>query len=148
MENLAHTNLNVTSNLYWAKICYILLEEQSQCPWISFTGPTGSKVMAPILDQGNFANYSQFWIKSLVGTRAKEKRSRIKVRILNKTKKINVVRCRPWENALHELRGEFPKIFKNYPLNLDPWTCMSTKFGSLNVHVIFRVCKWCWICKY
>ena len=33
--------------LYWAKIWCILLEEQSQCPRISFTGPTELKCSFP-----------------------------------------------------------------------------------------------------
>ena len=46
--NLVHTNPNVPSKLFWAKIWCILLEEQSQCPWISFTIPTELKSSSPL----------------------------------------------------------------------------------------------------
>ena len=36
----ANTNSNIPSNLYRAKICSILLEQQGQGPWISFTSST------------------------------------------------------------------------------------------------------------
>ena len=47
MENPVHTNPNTPSKLYWAKIWSILFEEQSQCTWISFTGPTELKRSSP-----------------------------------------------------------------------------------------------------
>ena len=46
--NLPHTNLNIPSNLFWAKILCILLEERSQCPSISFTLPTELKSSSPL----------------------------------------------------------------------------------------------------
>ena len=36
-------NPNIPSSIYWAKIWCILLEEQSECPWISFTSSTELK---------------------------------------------------------------------------------------------------------
>ena len=47
MVNLAHKNPNIPSNLYWAEIWWILLEEWSQCTWISFTSPTELKSSSP-----------------------------------------------------------------------------------------------------
>ena len=47
MGNLAHTNTNVPTNLYWAKIWWILLDEQSQWAWISFTCSTELKSSSP-----------------------------------------------------------------------------------------------------
>ena len=38
--NPAHTNLNIPSNLFWAQIWCILLEERSKCTLISFTSIT------------------------------------------------------------------------------------------------------------
>ena len=43
LENLPHTNQNIPSNLYWAKIWCILLEQQSQCTWINCTSSTELK---------------------------------------------------------------------------------------------------------
>ena len=48
MGNLALTNPNIPSNLYWAKRWCILLEEQSQCTWISFTCSTELKSSSPL----------------------------------------------------------------------------------------------------
>ena len=39
---------NIPSNLYWAKLWCILLEERSQCTWISFTSPTELKSSSPL----------------------------------------------------------------------------------------------------
>ena len=39
----AHTNPNILSNPYWAKIWCILLEQRSQGQWISFTSSTELK---------------------------------------------------------------------------------------------------------
>ena len=47
LKNLAHTNQNKPSKLYWAKIGCIFPKEQSQCPWISFTIPTELKSSYP-----------------------------------------------------------------------------------------------------
>ena len=48
MENLAHTNPYIPSNLYLTKVWCILLEEQSQCSWISFNSPTELKSSFPL----------------------------------------------------------------------------------------------------
>ena len=48
LGNLAHTNPNIPSNLYWAKIWCILLVELSQGPWIIFSGPTELKSSSPL----------------------------------------------------------------------------------------------------
>ena len=68
MENLAHTNQNIPSNLYWANIWCIFLKEQSQCPWISFTIPTELKSSSPLysfwaldFDVNDVFNLEQAW---------------------------------------------------------------------------------------
>ena len=48
LGNPAHTNPNIPSNLYSAKIWCILLEQQSQCLWISFTSSTELKSSFPL----------------------------------------------------------------------------------------------------
>ena len=47
LENPEHTYQNIPSNLYWAKLWSILLEEQSHCPLISFTSQTELKSKSP-----------------------------------------------------------------------------------------------------
>ena len=48
LENLAHTNPNITLNLYWAKIWLILLNEWSQGPTPKYTCSTELKSSFPL----------------------------------------------------------------------------------------------------
>ena len=48
LENPTHTNPNIPSNLYWAKIWWILHKERSQCTWNSFTCSTELKSSSPL----------------------------------------------------------------------------------------------------
>ena len=48
LGNPAHTNWNIPSNLYWAKVWFILLEERSQGPTPKVTSSTEMKSNCPL----------------------------------------------------------------------------------------------------
>ena len=48
LKNTWHKNQNIPSDLYWAKICCIFLEQQCHCPWISLTSSTELKSSFPL----------------------------------------------------------------------------------------------------
>ena len=49
LGNLVHTNPNIPSNLYWAKVWCIKLEERIQRPTPKFTSSTELKSNSPLL---------------------------------------------------------------------------------------------------
>ena len=60
LENPAHPNPSIPSNLYRAKSWCILLEERRQCLWISFTSPTELTSSSPFSEN---ASYYYWWRK-------------------------------------------------------------------------------------
>ena len=62
LENPVNINSNIPSKPYWAKIWCILLKQQSQGPWISFTSSTELKSSFPF----GFIRFSKCPIKCLI----------------------------------------------------------------------------------
>ena len=137
VENPANINPNIPSNLYQAKIWCILLEEQSQCPWISFTGPTELKRSFPLwqnwttqIVSNSICDETQIVMKLKLWWKKNKKKAQIVMNLKNlngdKTQKLKL-----WQNSKTQIVTKL-KVKKK----LKNWKCdkiqMVTKLENSN----------------